>query len=218
MSTTVKSIRKKASPEASEAPGTTTAAPAYRGQRVGYLRVSTVDQSTARQLDGQDLDQTFEDKVSGATTDRPQLQAALKHCRKGDTLVVHSMDRLARNLGDLKAIIDWLTKRGVSVEFIKERQTFRPEQDDPMATLMLHLLGAVAQFERDLIKGRQREGIALAKDRGVYKGRAPKLTTEQAKELKAKDAANGGKGRAALAREYKISRETLYQYLKEAEA
>lgn len=215
MSTTVKTTRKKASPEASEAPSATTAAPAYRGQRVGYLRVSTLDQSTARQLDGLDLDQTFEDKVSGATTDRPQLQAALKHCRKGDTLVVHSMDRLARNLGDLKALIDWLTKRGVSVEFIKERQTFRPEQDDPMATLMLHLLGAVAQFERDLIKERQREGIELAKAKGVYKGRAPKLTPEQAEQLKAKDKAASGKGRAGLAREFGISRETLYQYLKD---
>ncbi len=191
-----------------------------KGQRVGYLRVSTLDQSTARQLEGLELDTVFEDKVSGATADRPQLQAALKHCRKGDTLVVHSMDRLARNLGDLKSIVDDLTKRGVAVEFIKERQTFSPEQEkgDPIATLMLHLLGAVAQFERDLIKERQREGIELAKARGVYKGRAPKLTPEQAQELKAKDAANNGKGRAALARDYGISRETLYQYLKEGQA
>jgi DNA invertase Pin-like site-specific DNA recombinase len=193
-----------------------TTAPTYRGQRVGYLRVSTLDQTTARQLDGLELDATFEDKVSGATADRPQLQAALKHCRAGDTLVVHSMDRLARNLGDLKGLIDGLTKRGISVEFIKERQTFRPEQEDPMATLMLHLLGAVAQFERDLIKERQREGIEIAKAKGVYKGRAPKLTPERAHELRAKDAANGGKGRAALARDYGISRETLYQYLSAA--
>jgi DNA invertase Pin-like site-specific DNA recombinase len=197
-----------------EQPTQDTTATAYRGHRVGYLRVSTLDQTTARQLDGLDLDATFEDKVSGATADRPQLKAALKHCRKGDTLVVHSMDRLARNLKDLKDLIDGLTERGVSVEFIKERQTFKPEEEDPITTLMLHLLGAVAQFERDLIKGRQMEGIALAKDRGVYKGRSPKLTTEQAQELKAKDGANGGKGRAALAREYGISRETLYQYLR----
>lgn len=192
--------------------------PAPKGQRVGYLRVSTLDQSTARQLDGLELDEVFEDKVSGATADRPQLRAALKHCRKGDTLVVHSMDRLARNLGDLKAIVDDLTQRGVAVEFVKEGQTFRPDQEDPMATLLLHLLGAVAQFERDLIKERQREGIELAKARGVYKGRAPKLTPERVKELRAKDEANQGKGRTALAKEYGISRETLYQYLKEAEA
>jgi len=164
----------------------------YRGQRVGYLRVSTLDQTTARQLDGEALDEVFEDKVSGATTERPQLQAALKHCRAGDTLVVHSMDRLARNLGDLKCLVEELTGRGVSVAFIKERQTFRPDAEDPMAKLMLHLLGAVAEFERDLIRGRQREGIEIAK---------------------AKDAANNGKGRTALAKAYGISRETLYQYL-----
>ncbi|MBI5926478.1 MAG: recombinase family protein [Aquabacterium sp.] len=197
----------------SKTPSTSPAPQQTKGQRVGYLRVSTLDQSTARQLEGLELDEVFEDKVSGATVERPQLQAALKHCRKGDTLVVHSMDRLARNLGDLKAIIDSLTKRGASVEFIKERQTFRPEQDDPMATLMLHLLGAVAQFERDMIRERQREGIELAKAKGVYKGRAPKLTTEQAQELRAKDKAANGKGRTALAEAYGISRETLYQYL-----
>ncbi|WP_374316705.1 recombinase family protein [Aquabacterium sp.] len=188
-----------------------------KGQRVGYLRVSTLDQSTARQLEGQDLDEVFEDKVSGATADRPQLQAALKYCRSGDTLVVHSMDRLARNLGDLKAIVDDLTGRGVAVEFLKERQTFRLDAQDPMAKLMLHLLGAVAEFERDLIRGRQREGIELAKAKGVYKGRAPKLTPEQVQEMVEKDRANQGKGKAALAKEYGISRETLYQYLRAAQ-
>lgn len=188
----------------------------YRGQRVGYLRVSTLDQTTARQLDGLALDEVFEDKVSGSTADRPQLQAAIKHCRAGDTLVVHSMDRLARNLGDLKTLVEALTSKGVAVEFVKERQTFRPDQDDPMATLMLHLLGAVAQFERDLIRERQREGIEIAKAKGVYKGRAPKLAPEQVLALKAEDSANNGKGRTALAKAYGISRETLYQYLKEA--
>jgi DNA invertase Pin-like site-specific DNA recombinase len=123
-------------------------------------------------------------------------------------------DRLARNLGDLKTLVDDLTGRGVSVEFLKEHQTFRPGHEDPMATLMLHLLGAVAQFERDLIKERQREGIAIAKAKGVYKGRAPKLTPEQVAEVRAKDAANGCKNRAALAREVGVSRETLYQYLR----
>jgi DNA invertase Pin-like site-specific DNA recombinase len=189
-------------------------AQAYRGQRVGYLRVSTLVQSTARQLDGLELDQVFEDKVSGATCDRPQLKAALKHCRAGDTLVVHSMDRLARNLGDLKELVDDLTARGVSVEFIKEHQTFRPGHDDPMATLMLHLLGAVAQFERDLIKERQREGIAIAKAKGVYKGRSPKLTPEKVELLRVMDTVNKGSGRTALAREFGISRETMYKYLR----
>lgn len=185
-----------------------------KGQRVAYRRVSTTDQTTARQLDGRTFDREFEDKVSGATKDRPQLLAAIKYCREGDTLVVHSMDRLARNLGDLKALVEELTAKGVAVEFIKEHQTFTPDKDDPMATLMLHLLGAVAQFERDLIKERQREGIAIAKVKGVYKGRAPKLAPDQVQALKAMDVANGGKGRSALAKEHNISRETLYQYLK----
>lgn len=193
-----------------------TSASAYRGQRVGYLRVSSADQTTARQLDGVPVDITFEDKVSGSTTDRPQLQAALKHCRSGDTLVVHSMDRLARNLSDLLALVEDLTGKGVSVEFVKERQTFSGAAGanaDPMAMLMLQMLGAFAQFERAIIKERQREGIAIAKTKGVYKGRAPKLTPERVQELKAADAANGGKGRAGLARTFGISRETLYQYL-----
>lgn len=201
-------------------------ASAYRGQRVGYLRVSSVDQTTARQLDGVPVDITFEDKASGGSTDRPQLQAALTHCRSGDTLVVHSMDRLARNLSDLLALVEDLTGKGVSVEFVKERQTFSGAEGvkagsnaaDPMATLMLQMLGAFAQFERAIIKERQREGIAIAKTKGVYKGRAPKLTPERVQELKAADTANGGKGRAGLAREFGISRETLYQYLNAAEA
>lgn len=204
----------KAAPKSTtKAPAKATPEPTYRGQRVGYLRVSSTDQTTARQLEGVAVDVTFEDKVSGSTADRPQLQAALKHCRAGDTLVVHSMDRLARNLGNLKTLVEELTGRGVAVEFVKEKQTFRPDEQDPMATLMLHLLGAVAQFERELIRERQREGIAIAKTKGVYKGRAPKLTAERVQELKAKDAANGGKGRTGLAREFGISRETLYQYL-----
>lgn len=191
-----------------------TADAAYRGQRVGYLRVSSLGQSTERQLDGVPVDAVFEDKASGASTrQRPQLELAIKHLRAGDVLVVHSMDRLARNLGDLLAMVEALTGRGVAVEFVKERQTFQPAATDPMATLMLQMLGAFAQFERAIIRERQREGIELAKGRGVYKGRAPKLTPDQVQALRAKDAASGGKGRAALAREAGISRETLYRYL-----
>lgn len=192
---------------------------AYRGQRVGYRRVSSADQTTVRQLDGVLVDITFEDMASGSTADRPQLQAALKHCRRGDTLVVHSMDRLARNLSSLLALVEDLTRKGVSVEFVKERQTFSGAEGataDPLATLMLQMLGAFAQFERAIINERQREGIAIAKTKGVYKGRAPKLNRERVNELKAMDVANGGKGRAALARAFGISRETLYQYLNAA--
>lgn len=188
----------------------------YSGQIVGYIRVSTVDQNTSRQeeqLQGFNLDEVFTDKASGKDTARPQLQAALKHLRKGDTLLVHSMDRLARNLDDLRGIVSNLTSRGVAVQFIKEGMTFTGE-DSPMSKLMLSVMGAFAEFERSLIKERQREGIAAAKARGAYAGRKPTLSAEMAADLIAKDKANGHKNRAALAREYGISRETLYQYLK----
>jgi DNA invertase Pin-like site-specific DNA recombinase len=188
----------------------------HKGQQVGYVRVSTIDQNTSRQeeqLAGFQLDETFTDKASGKDTARPQLQAALKHCRKGDTLIVHSMDRLARNLDDLRAIVKGLTDRGVAVQFVKESMTFTGE-DSPMAQLMLSVMGAFAEFERSLIKERQREGIAVAKTKGVYTGRKPALSDEQISALVAKDKANGHKQRTALAKEYGLSRETLYKYLK----
>lgn len=194
--------------------------PTHKGQLVGYIRVSTIDQNTSRQeeqLAGFQLDATFIDKASGKDTARPQLQAALKHCRKGDTLIVHSMDRLARNLDDLRAIVKGLTDRGVAVQFVKESMTFTGE-DSAMSKLMLSVMGAFAEFERSLIKERQREGIAVAKTKGVYTGRKPALTDDQVSALVAKDKANGNKNRSALAKEYGLSRETLYKYLKSAEA
>lgn len=186
---------------------------APKGQMVGYVRVSTLDQSTERQLEGVELDRIFEDKASGKDARRPQLEAALKHVREGDTFVVHSMDRLARNLDDLRRMVADLTGRGVTVRFEKEKMTFTGE-DSPMAKLMLSVMGAFAEFERALIRERQREGIAIAKTKGVYRGRKPTLDPARAAELRARDEAAGGKGRAALAREFGISRETLYQYLK----
>lgn len=131
------------------------------GQRIGYTRVSSADQNNARQLDGIALDRIFADKASGKDVKRPQLDAALAFIREGDTLVCHSMDRLARNLDDLRRIVLQLTKRGVSVEFVKVHLTFTGA-DSPMANLLLSVVGAFAQFERELIKERQREGIALA--------------------------------------------------------
>jgi DNA invertase Pin-like site-specific DNA recombinase len=184
------------------------------GQRIGYKRVSTIEQNTSRQLDGVAVDRTFEDKCSGKDTSRPQLQAALEFCREGDTLVCHSMDRLARNLGDLRKLVDDLTERGVVVEFCKEHLTFTGEKDDT-ARLMLNIMGAVAEFERSMILERQREGIAIAKGLGKYKGGQFKLTEERAAELRRRVAASEGK--AALAREFGISRQSLYSYLKAGE-
>jgi DNA invertase Pin-like site-specific DNA recombinase len=141
------------------------------------------------------------------------LTAAIGHLREGDTLMVHSMDRLARNLVDLLNIVKELTGRGVEVHFVKEKLSFTGN-DTPLDTLLLSVMGAVAAFERALIGERQREGIAIAKANGAYKGRKKALDTGQMAALKIADAAAGGKGRAALAREYGISRETLYQYLR----
>ncbi|NTW97956.1 MAG: recombinase family protein [Oscillochloris sp.] len=182
-----------------------------KGQRIGYVRVSSFDQNVDRQLESVAVDRTFTDKASGKDTKRPELDRALTFVREGDTLVVHSMDRLARNLDDLRLLVQKLTKRGVSVSFVKEGLTFTGE-DSPMATLMLSVMGAFAEFERALIKERQREGIALAKQRGVYRGRKQALSTDQATDLRRRVAA--GEPKAALARTFGISRETLYQYLK----
>jgi DNA invertase Pin-like site-specific DNA recombinase len=176
-------------------------------KRVGYIRVSSIDQNTDRQLDGQDLDKVFTDKASGKDTKRSQLQAALDYIREGDELVVHSMDRLARNLDDLRRIVLELTKKGVHVRFVKENLTFTGE-DSPMSNLLLSLLGAVAEFERSMIRERQREGIAMAKKAGVYKGRKPSLTAQQVAEIRKRVAA--GEKKARLALEFGVSRQTLY--------
>ena len=145
------------------------------GQRIGYQRVSSVDQNTARQLDGVELDKVFTDHASGKDMSRPELARALDYVRDGDTLVVHSMDRLARNLEDLRRVVRELTSSGVKVEFVKESLTFAGD-DSSMNTLLLSLLGAFAEFERSLILERQREGISIAKAAGKYKGRKASLS------------------------------------------
>ncbi len=179
------------------------------GQRIGYQRVSTIDQNTDRQLDGVELDKVFTDKASGKDVNRPELARAIEYLRDGDTLVVHSMDRLARNLEDLRRVVRELTGNGVRVEFVKESLTFRGE-DSPMNTLLLSMLGAVAEFERSMILERQREGIAIAKAAGRYKGRKAALTDQKAQELQARLA--GGESVTSLARDFGISRQTVYNY------
>ncbi|PPF09950.1 transposase [Rathayibacter sp. AY1G1] len=181
------------------------------GQRVGYVRVSTLDQSTVRQLDGLTLDRVFEDKASGKDVNRPQLEEMIGFVRDGDTVLVHSMDRLARNLEDLRRLVRRLTDKKVRVEFVKEQLTFTGE-DSAMANLLLNMMGAFAEFERELIRERQREGIALAKQRGVYRGRARSLTLAQVAELR--ERAGAGVPKTTLAKKYGISRETVYAYLR----
>ena len=182
-----------------------------KGQIVGYIRVSTFDQNTDRQLEGVQLDKVFTDKASGKDTKRPELGLLIQYVREGDTVVVHSMDRLARNLDDLWQKVQKLTSQGIRVQFIKENLIFTGE-DSPMATLMLSVMGAFAEFERALIRERQREGIALAKQRGAYRGRKRSLSGKDIAEVRRR--IDAGEKKAKVAREYGISRETLYQYLK----
>ena len=184
-----------------------------KGQRIGYVRVSTFDQNVDRQLDGQSLDRIFTDKASGKDINRPELDAMLAFAREGDTVVVHSMDRLARNLDDLRKLVQSLTKRGVRIEFVKESLAFSGE-DSPMANLMLSVMGAFAEFERALIRERQREGIAVARQRGAYRGRKRSLSDEMVAELHRR--VDDGERKAVIARDLGISRETLYQYLRAA--
>jgi len=169
-------------------------------------------QTLDRQLDGLEFDRVFEDMCSGKDLNRPQFDEMMKFLREGDTLTVHSLDRLARNLGDLRNTVKALTDKGVVVKFLKENLTFSKGNADPMSQLMLDMMGAFAQFERSLMLERQREGIAIAKAKGLYRGGRPKLTAEQVAELKEKNRLGVSKTR--IAKDFGITRETVYQYLK----
>lgn len=177
---------------------------------IGYCRVSTTDQKTDRQLDGVKLDKVFEEKASAADTARPQLQACIEYVREGDVLHVHSIDRLARNLQDLLALLQTFTGKGVAVQFHKESLTFTG-QDNPFQKLHFQIIGAVAEFERALIKERQREGIAKAKAEGKHLGRERKLAPENERAIKAR--AEAGEEKKALSAEFGISRQTLYRII-----
>ncbi|MBU3068538.1 recombinase family protein [Aestuariicella sp. G3-2] len=145
---------------------------------VAYIRVSTVEQNTERQLKdtGVNFSKVFEDKCSGGSVKRPQLEAMKEYVREGDTIHIHSIDRLARDLGDLKALVSGWNNEGVNVQFHKEGLHFKAgENGSKTADLMLNILGAVAEFERSMIRERQAEGIAKAKAKGIYKGRKPSI-------------------------------------------
>lgn len=184
------------------------------GEKVGYARVSSKDQNLDRQtelLRKEGVFSLYEDRMTGATRQRPGLEEALRYVRKGDQLIVTSMDRLARSLSDLYSIVDDLTARGVSVKFLKEGQIYSKEST-PIAKLMLGLLGSVAEFERSIIRERQAEGIARAKERGVYKGRAKALTVEQVEQ--AKMWIDEGIPKTKVAERLGVGRTTLYEYIK----
>ena len=155
----------------------------YAMATVGYRRVSSSEQNLDRQsLDG--CSKIFEEKASGASRERPALKELMEWVREGDTVLVWSIDRLARDLRDLQDIVSSFTERGVSITFISERLTFSADRDDALSRLQLHLMGAFAQFERSLIRKRQMEGIAKAKERGIYRGRKPSVDGAKVMELK----------------------------------
>lgn len=183
------------------------------GQTVGYVRVSTSDQNTERQDEQlKHCDIVFTDKTSGKSLERPQLESMLNHIRKGDVVEVCSIDRLARNNVDLQNLVKAINAKGVTIKFLKEGLTFGGDgSDNAISKMMLTMLAAISEFERELIRERQREGIEIAKAKGKYKGRKPKLSTEQIDELKKRIEA--GEPKAAIAKQFGITRTTLYSYL-----
>ena len=175
--------------------------------RVGYRRVSTIEQN----LDRQDLgavERVFEDKASGKDKEREQLQEMLSFVRTGDEVVVYSIDRLARDLRDLQSIITQLNEKGVSIEFLSERLVFRGNSDDAFAKLQLQMMGAFAEFERNIIRKRQAEGIAKAKERGVYENRKRKRKVSDKRIL---DLKQEGLNNTEIAEYLGISRMTVHR-------
>ena len=177
-------------------------------QVVGYIRVSSTGQNIARQLVDIQLDKEFVDTITGSTMDRKNLIACMEYVREGDTLVVDSIDRLARNLLDLQEIINSLIKKGVSVKFIKENLTFNSSKD-PMANLTLQIMGAFAEFERNMIRSRQREGIDAAKKAGKHLGRPRKIDNKFRKVVKEK--LESCQSIRSIAKDMNVSRATIYK-------
>lgn len=175
---------------------------------VGYRRVPSTSQSLDRQeLEG--CDKVFEEKITGAKRDRPELNRMLDYIRDGDEVRVHSIDRLARDLRDLQSIIEQINDKDATITFLKEKLTFKPSaQADPFAKLQLHLMGAFAEFERSIIRERQREGIARAKERGVYAGRKASIDVDKVKSLHA-----SGVGASEIARQLGIGRASVYRLI-----
>lgn len=190
---------------------------AAHGQTVGYVRVSSEGQNLARQTESIcGVDRLFQDKVSGGSrADRVGLAECLAYVRTGDTVRVASMDRLARSVVDLQQLVDEILAKGASVHFVKENQTYSPTGEDSMSRLLLHVLGAFAEFERNLIRERQAEGIRLAKAAGKYRGRARSLTDAQVLEARAQIAAGVPKTRVATT--LGVNRATLYRALTRTE-
>lgn len=140
--------------------------------KIGYIRISTAEQNTARQevlMKELEVDSVFIDKMSGKSTNRPELQKMMSFVRDGDTVIVESISRFARNTRDLLELVEQLTAK--NVEFVSKKEAI--DTTTPTGKFMLTVFGAVAELEREYVLQRQREGIAIAKEKGVYKGRKP---------------------------------------------
>jgi DNA invertase Pin-like site-specific DNA recombinase len=186
------------------------------GKKIGYIRVSTKLQNTDRQLDNIDLDLIFTDTVSGKDTNRPSLKEMLNYIRDGDVVYVHCMDRLARKLNDLKSIIKTINDKKATITFVKEGLTFENKKDSHIASLMLNMMGAFSEFEYGYIKERQLEGVAKAKEKGVY-SRYRSLNDQQINEIKniiKKETKLNPVNKTELAKLYEVSKSTIYNYIK----
>lgn len=176
-----------------------------------YIRVSTVSQNTDRQLVDIPCDREFVEKVSAKDMERPQLLAMLSNLRSGDMVNVHELSRLARNTKDLLGIVEQILGLGASIKFHKENMIFNSGQaQDAFQQLMLTMLGAIAQFERNLLLERQREGIAIAKAKGKYKGKQSRFNDKDIQEMK-EQFAQPATNKSALARDLGITRQHLYR-------
>jgi DNA invertase Pin-like site-specific DNA recombinase len=180
------------------------------GKRIGYKRVSTAEQNPDRQLEGIPLDKVFIDYASAASLDRIKLQIMIEYAREDDIIIVHSMDRLARTVSDLKKIVDDFVSRKINVQFIKENLIFNGENSS-LSNLILHIMGAFAEFEHAFIRERQAEGIEIAKKKGKFLGRKRKITDEQLEIIKQQ--LRTKKKRIDIAKDFSISAFTLYNYI-----
>lgn len=174
-----------------------------------YKRVSTIDQNLDRQLHNVTFDREYVEKVSGKDLNRPQLSALLSNLRQDDSVHVHEMSRLARNTKDLLEIVEQIVSAGASIRFQKENLEFKSGKKNPFQSLMLSMLSAIAQFERDLLLDRQREGIAIAKSKGKYKGRVSRFSNSDLAQIRKDFQSTSNK--AEIARKWKISRQYLYK-------
>ena len=145
--------------------------------KIGYIRVSTQEQNTIRQealMEALGVDEVYINRMSGKNTNRPELQKMMEYVRRGDTVIVESISRFARNTRDLLELVELLTAKGV--EFVSRKEAI--DTTTPTGKFMLTVFGAVAELEREYILQRQREGIAIAREQGKYTGRKPIQTPE----------------------------------------